>query len=142
MRSEQPQATARLVKSLGSSRSWDATKTDAPAELLQRGFELAYFLIPDRVTAVDILTRALENPGKKPARNEEALLARQARREACSADCAQRYGHAAVADHVRSGARRESPGAGRFYFITEHGGPLHQTLDTDHYGLVFVLRQR
>ena len=32
----------------------------APAELLQRGFELAYFLIPDHSAAIEILVRALE----------------------------------------------------------------------------------
>lgn len=42
------------------SRNWDATRTGAPAEVLQRGFELAYFLVPDRPTAVDVLIRALE----------------------------------------------------------------------------------
>jgi len=41
-------------------RNWDATKTEAPAELLQSGFEFAYFLIPDRSIARDILIRALE----------------------------------------------------------------------------------
>lgn len=52
--SSQLQGAAPLV------RNWDATKSDAPTELLQRGFELAYFLIPDHVTAIDILIRALE----------------------------------------------------------------------------------
>ena len=42
------------------ARNWDATKSDAPAELLQRGFELAYFLIPDRSAAIDMVVRALE----------------------------------------------------------------------------------
>jgi hypothetical protein len=60
MSSEQPQATARSMKPLASSRSWDATKTGAPVELLQRGFELAYFIVPDRSSALDILVRALE----------------------------------------------------------------------------------
>jgi hypothetical protein len=41
-------------------RNWDATKTEAPAELLQSGFEFAYFLIPDRSLAREILIRALE----------------------------------------------------------------------------------
>jgi len=41
-------------------RNWDATKTQAPAELLQEAFELAYFLVPDRTNAIAILTRALE----------------------------------------------------------------------------------
>src|SRR5215467_13685859 len=39
---------------------WDATRTEAPPELLQQGFELAYFLIPERAAAIDILARALE----------------------------------------------------------------------------------
>ncbi len=40
--------------------SWDATRTEAPPELLQHGFRLAYFLFSDRSTAIDILVRALE----------------------------------------------------------------------------------
>ena len=43
--------------------NWDATKTAAPRELLQLGFELAHFLVPDRSSAIDILTRALEKLG-------------------------------------------------------------------------------
>jgi hypothetical protein len=54
-------------------RNWDATKSDAPAELLQRGFELAYFLIPDRVTAIDILTRALEKIRARSRREMKKL---------------------------------------------------------------------
>ena len=54
-------------------RNWDATKSDAPAELLQRGFELAYFLIPDRVTAIDILTRALEKIRARSRREMKRL---------------------------------------------------------------------
>ena len=46
----------RLLGSVG----WDATKTEAPVELLQSGFQLAYFLVPDRTLAADILVRALE----------------------------------------------------------------------------------
>lgn len=41
-------------------RHWDATKAEAPAELLRISFELAYFLVPDRSGAFAILTRALE----------------------------------------------------------------------------------
>jgi hypothetical protein len=41
-------------------RNWDATKTEAPVELLRIGFELAYFLVPDRSGALAILIRALE----------------------------------------------------------------------------------
>ena len=48
-------------------------KSDAPAELLQRGFELAYFLIPDRVTAIDILTRALEKIRARSRREMKRL---------------------------------------------------------------------
>src|SRR5437899_8964182 len=40
--------------------NWDATKTAAPVELLQKSFELAYFLIPDRHVAIEILFCALE----------------------------------------------------------------------------------
>jgi hypothetical protein len=55
------------------ARNWDATKSDAPAELLQRGFELAYFLIPDRVTAIDILIRALEKIRARSRREMKRL---------------------------------------------------------------------
>jgi hypothetical protein len=54
-------------------RNWDATKSNAPAELLQRGFELAYFIIPDRVTAIDILTRALEKIRARSRREMKRL---------------------------------------------------------------------
>jgi hypothetical protein len=56
-----------------SVRNWDATKSNAPAELLQKGFELAYFLIPDRVTAIDILTRALEKIRARSRREMKRL---------------------------------------------------------------------
>jgi hypothetical protein len=54
-------------------RNWDATKSNAPAELLQRGFELAYFIIPDRGTAIDILTRALEKIRARSRREMKRL---------------------------------------------------------------------
>src|SRR5690242_14209660 len=76
MRSGQSQRTTfspRPHGSVASARNWDATKSDAPAELLQRGFELAYFLIPDRVTAVDILTRALEKIRARSRREMKRL---------------------------------------------------------------------
>ena len=60
MGSEQPQATVRPVRSLAASKGWDATKGVAPVELLQKGFELAYLIIPDRSSALDILIRALD----------------------------------------------------------------------------------
>jgi hypothetical protein len=56
-----------------SVRNWDANKSNAPAELLQRGFELAYFLIPDRVTAIDILVRALEKIRTRSRREMKRL---------------------------------------------------------------------
>jgi hypothetical protein len=40
--------------------NWDATRLDAPVELLQAAFQVAYFIFPDRPTAIDILVRALE----------------------------------------------------------------------------------
>lgn len=76
MSSGQSQRATWTAKSHGSSaahRNWDATKSDAPAELLQRGFELAYFLIPDRVTALDILTRALEKIRARSRREMKRL---------------------------------------------------------------------
>ena len=54
-------------------RGWDATRSDVPAELLQRGFELAYFLIPDRVTAIDMLARALEKLRARSRREMKRL---------------------------------------------------------------------
>ena len=41
-------------------KHWDATKTEPPDELLRKGFELAYFIVPDRSNALAILIRALE----------------------------------------------------------------------------------
>lgn len=41
-------------------RNWDATRTEVPPELLRDGFNLAYFILPDRSTAIDILVRAVE----------------------------------------------------------------------------------
>ena len=52
--------TPQAQEPRASHRNWDATKTEAPAELLQSGFEFAYFLIPDRSIAKEILIRALE----------------------------------------------------------------------------------
>lgn len=60
MGSEQPQSTGRPERSLAASAPWDATNGGAPVELLQRGFELAYFIIPDRSSALEILVRALD----------------------------------------------------------------------------------
>jgi len=39
---------------------WDATKTPPSPGLLQLAFELAYFLVPDRSSAIAIITRAVE----------------------------------------------------------------------------------
>jgi hypothetical protein len=63
MRSEQSQRMKQFSQAHGAETAipnWDATKTEAPVELLHTGFELAYFLVPDRTGAVAILTRALE----------------------------------------------------------------------------------
>lgn len=60
MGSEQPQSTGRPVRSLAANRPWDATKGGAPVDLLQKGFELAYFITPDRSSALEILLRALD----------------------------------------------------------------------------------
>ena len=76
MRSGPSQRSSLSPQLQGSAlpvRNWDATKSDAPAELLQRGFELAYFLIPDRVTAIDILTRALEKIRARSRREMKRL---------------------------------------------------------------------
>src|SRR5438309_4535006 len=54
-------------------RNWDATKSNAPPELLQRGFELAYFLIANRSTAIDILIRALEKIRARSRREMKRL---------------------------------------------------------------------
>jgi hypothetical protein len=58
--SQRSSFSPQLKGSAPPVRNWDATKSDVPAELLHRGFGLAYFLIPDRVTAIDLFTRALE----------------------------------------------------------------------------------
>src|SRR5215472_5233368 len=42
------------------AHNWDASRTEAPPEVLQSGFQLAYFILPDRSTAIDILGRALD----------------------------------------------------------------------------------
>jgi len=63
MRSGQSQRMKHSPQAHGPElavHNWDATKTEAPIELLHTGFELAYFLVPDRSGAVAILTRALE----------------------------------------------------------------------------------
>ena len=63
MRSGQSQRMKQYPQAYGPEmaiRNWDATKTEAPVELLHTGFELAYFLVPDRSGAVAILARALE----------------------------------------------------------------------------------
>ena len=52
--SPQPKASGTSVD------SWDATKTEAPAELRQNSFQLAYFLFPDRSAAMEIVVRALQ----------------------------------------------------------------------------------
>jgi hypothetical protein len=71
--SQQSSFSSQLQGAALPVRNWDATKSDAPAELLQRGFELAYFLIPDRVTAIDILTRALEKIRARSRREMKRL---------------------------------------------------------------------
>jgi hypothetical protein len=59
-------ATRRITESPDPNGSgipgsnWDATKVDPPFELLQAGFQLAYFIFPDRSAAIDIVVRALE----------------------------------------------------------------------------------
>ena len=59
--------------SVPPARNWDATKSEAPAELLQRGFELAYFLIPERSAAIDIVVRALEKLRARSRREMKRL---------------------------------------------------------------------
>ncbi len=71
--SQRSSVSPQLQGSTLPVRNWDATKSDAPAELLQRGFELAYFLIPDRATAIDILTRALEKIRARSRREMKRL---------------------------------------------------------------------
>jgi hypothetical protein len=63
MRNQLPQGITQSAKSHGSGipgHNWDATKVDAPVELRQAGFQLAYFIFPDHATAIGILVRALE----------------------------------------------------------------------------------
>src|SRR5260370_25954198 len=62
MQSDQAEKTAQASQPnrLSTPVSWDATKKAASVELLERGFQLAYFLVPNRSAAIDILVRALE----------------------------------------------------------------------------------
>jgi hypothetical protein len=63
MRSDQAQSTTRshhAGEKGVAGPNWDATRTDAPVELLQRSFELAYFILQDRFSAINVLIRALE----------------------------------------------------------------------------------
>ena len=63
MRSGQSERIAprlQLHRLAAPGGNWDATKREPPVELLQLGFELALFLVPDRASAIEILTRALE----------------------------------------------------------------------------------
>jgi hypothetical protein len=71
--SQRSSFSPRLQGSAVPVRNWDATKSDAPRELLQRGFELAYFLIPNRVTAIEILIRALEKIRARSRREMKRL---------------------------------------------------------------------
>lgn len=75
MRSEQPQQSTWQLQARPSAlpRNWDATKSHAPDELLQRSFELAYFLIPDRSAAIDIVVRALEKLRARSRREMKRL---------------------------------------------------------------------
>jgi len=63
MRSGQSQRIKQSPQAHGpemASPNWDATKTEAPVDLLHKGFELAYLLVPDPSGALAILIRALE----------------------------------------------------------------------------------
>jgi hypothetical protein len=62
MQNDKAQMTARPSQPnwLPTPAAWDATKREAPVELLERGFQLAYLLVLDRSVAIDILVRALE----------------------------------------------------------------------------------
>jgi hypothetical protein len=76
MRSGPSQRSTRSSHPQGSAlplRNWDATKSEAPAEVLRRGFELAYFLIPDRSTAIGILVRGLEKLRARSRREMKRL---------------------------------------------------------------------
>src|ERR1051326_8111851 len=50
----------RAFSAVDAALNWDATRAEAPVELLQAGFQLAYFIFSDRQTAIDILVQALE----------------------------------------------------------------------------------
>ena len=62
MRSAQARGMASISQGQGSSsvNAWDATKGPTPPELLQSGFQLAHFILPEREIAIQILIRALE----------------------------------------------------------------------------------
>jgi hypothetical protein len=71
--SQQSSFSSEFQRAALPLRGWDATRSDVPVELLQRGFELAYFLIPDRVTAIDMLARALEKLRARSRREMKRL---------------------------------------------------------------------
>jgi hypothetical protein len=75
MRSDPTENTGHgfLTRFSSSCINWDATKTQAPAEVLQAGFQLVYFLVPDRATAIDILSRALEKARLRSRRETRRL---------------------------------------------------------------------
>src|SRR5260370_5651807 len=62
MQSDQAEKTAQASQPnrLSTPVSWDATKKAASVELLEGGFQLAYFLVPNGSAAIDILVRAVE----------------------------------------------------------------------------------
>ena len=123
-------------------RNWDATKSDAPAELLQRGFELAYFLIPDRATAIDILTRALEKIRARSRREMKRLYWRDKHAERPVRRIAGSDMDMLQWLIMFEAEQDEEPRNGSAPFHRGHGNPLHQAPDTDHNRLVLVLRQR
>jgi hypothetical protein len=76
MPGEQAQRMARPTQPQGPgvlAHNWDATKTDAPPEVLESGFQLAYFIIPDRSSAIDILVRALDKVRVQSRRETKRL---------------------------------------------------------------------
>jgi hypothetical protein len=78
---ERPQPTRRPMKLLVANRNWDATRTEAPVELLQKGFELAYLIVPDRPSALDILIRALDKVRLRSHRELKRLYWRDKHRQ-------------------------------------------------------------
>jgi hypothetical protein len=72
MRVEPPMGS-NLARPNAPSQYWDASKGSVPVQLLRRSFQLAYFLFPDRATAIEIVLRASGRLGSRSLREMKRL---------------------------------------------------------------------